>query len=45
MGGRGERGVELGQTVTSGVSSFNEGTALFTVAMAPLICSASQFPT
>ncbi|HLN92508.1 MAG TPA: efflux RND transporter periplasmic adaptor subunit [Thermoanaerobaculia bacterium] len=27
-----KRGVELGQTVTSGVSSFNEGTALFTVA-------------
>jgi RND family efflux transporter MFP subunit len=26
------RGVELGQTVTSGVSSFNEGTVLFTVA-------------
>ncbi len=27
-----KRGVELGQTVTSGVSSFNEGTALFTIA-------------
>ena len=27
-----KKGVELGQTVTSGVSSFNEGTALFTVA-------------
>ncbi len=27
-----KRGVELGETVTSGVSSFNEGTALFTVA-------------
>jgi RND family efflux transporter MFP subunit len=26
------KGVELGQTVTSGVSSFNEGTVLFTVA-------------
>ncbi|HEY7574674.1 MAG TPA: efflux RND transporter periplasmic adaptor subunit [Thermoanaerobaculia bacterium] len=26
------RGIELGQTVTSGVSSFNEGTVLFTVA-------------
>jgi RND family efflux transporter MFP subunit len=26
------RGVELGETVTSGVSSFNEGTVLFTVA-------------
>ena len=26
------RGVELGQSVTSGVSSFNEGTVLFTVA-------------
>ena len=27
-----KRGVELGETVTSGVSSFNEGTVLFTVA-------------
>ncbi len=27
-----KRGVELGETVTSGVSSFNEGTILFTVA-------------
>ena len=27
-----KKGVELGQTVTSGVSSFNEGTAMFTVA-------------
>jgi RND family efflux transporter MFP subunit len=27
-----KKGVELGQTVTSGVSSFNEGTALFSVA-------------
>ncbi|MEO6193944.1 MAG: efflux RND transporter periplasmic adaptor subunit [Thermoanaerobaculia bacterium] len=26
------KGVELGETVTSGVSSFNEGTAMFTVA-------------
>jgi RND family efflux transporter MFP subunit len=26
------RGIQLGQTVTSGVSSFNEGTVLFTVA-------------
>ena len=27
-----KKGVELGQTVTSGVSSFNDGTAMFTVA-------------
>jgi len=27
-----KKGVELGQTVTSGVSSYNEGTAMFTVA-------------
>jgi HlyD family secretion protein len=27
-----KKGVELGQTVTSGVSSFNEGTVMFTVA-------------
>ena len=27
-----KKGVELGETVTSGVSSFNEGTVLFTVA-------------
>jgi HlyD family secretion protein len=27
-----KKGVELGETVTSGVSSFNEGTAMFTVA-------------
>jgi len=26
------RGVELGDTITSGVSSFNAGTVLFTVA-------------
>jgi HlyD family secretion protein len=27
-----KKGVELGQTVTSGVSSYNEGTAMFTIA-------------